>query len=114
MEEWDDETWGNFRRVFYLTTSQRDFTWGEVSCFGIIIITSYYNFGDNSSTFTVSVANSGFTASLANAELNAIYHTMLCYYTNYSSGIHTYSSVDASNDIVLSNGKITRNYMNKW
>ena len=58
----------------------------------------------NSSTFTVSVANSGFTASSANAGLNAIYHTMLCYYTNYSSGVHTYSSVDASNDTVLSNG----------
>jgi len=69
---------------------------------------------DNSSTFTVSVANSGFTASLPNAGLNAIYHTMLCYYTNYSSGVHTYSSVDASNDTVLSNGKIMRNYMNKW
>ena len=39
---------------------------------------------DNSSTFTVSVANSGFTASLANAGLSAIFHTMLCYYTNYS------------------------------
>ena len=52
---------------------------------------------DNSSTFTVSVANSGFTASLANAWLTAISHTMLCYYTNYSSGVHNYSSCDASN-----------------
>ena len=68
----------------------------------------------NSSTFTISVANSGFTASLANVGINAIYHTMLCYYTNFSSGVHTYSSVDASNDTVLSNGEITRNYMNKW
>jgi len=51
---------------------------------------------------------------VANAGLNAISHTMLCYYTNYSSGVHTYSSVDASNDTVLSNGKITRNNMNKW
>ena len=56
---------------------------------------------DNSSTFTVSVANSGFTDSLANAGLNAIYHTMLCYYTNYSSGVHTYSLCDASDYTVL-------------
>ena len=68
----------------------------------------------NSSTFTISVANSGFTASLANAGLNAIYHTMLCYYTNYSLGFHNYSSCDASNDTVLSNGEKKRNYMNKW
>jgi len=39
---------------------------------------------------------------------------MLCYYTNYSSGIHTYLPVDASNDTVLRNGKIARNYENKW
>ena len=58
---------------------------------------------DNSSTFTVSIANSRFTAFLANAGLSAISHTMLCYYTNYSSGVHTYSLHDVSDDTVLNN-----------
>ena len=75
----------------------------------------YYNFStttlDNSSTFTVSVANSGFTVTLVNVWPTAISHTMLCYYTNYCSGVHTYSSVDGSNDTVLSNEEKTRNIL---
>ena len=58
---------------------------------------------DNSSTFTVSVANSGFTTSSVNAWLTAISHKMLCYYANYSSGVHTYSLHDVSEDTVLNN-----------
>ena len=62
---------------------------------------------DYSSTYTVSVANSGFTASIANAVLSAISHTMMCIYAGYSSGTITYTECDASDDTVLSSGAIT-------
>ena len=44
---------------------------------------------------------------VANAGLSEISQTMLCLFVNYSSGVLTYDSCDASDDTVLSNGTIT-------
>ena len=53
---------------------------------------------DNSSTFTVYVANAG---------PSAISHVMTCMNSSYSSGVLTYTSCDASDDTVLSSYSIT-------
>ena len=45
--------------------------------------------------------------SVANAGISEITQTMLCQYNKYSSGVITYSGCDASDDTVLSDGKIT-------
>ena len=53
---------------------------------------------DNSSTFTVYVANAG---------PSAISHVMTSMNSSYSSGVLTYTSCDASDDTVLSSYSIT-------
>ena len=59
---------------------------------------------DGTSTVSVSSLPS---ITLANAGLNAISQTMLCLFVNYSSGVLTYDSCDASDDTVLSSYSIT-------
>ena len=55
---------------------------------------------DNSSTLTITLANAG---------LNAISHTMMCHGLDYSSSDYTltYKYCDASDDTVLSSGRIS-------
>ena len=66
---------------------------------------------DGTTTVTVSSLPS---ITLANAGPSAISHTMVCMSQSYSVGVINYTECDASDDTVLSNGEITRNYMNKW